>query len=130
MSAGLGRLFVLVPPTAPAARGESPTPKAEPLGDHVRGPNVPQDAWVVESDELLQAPRGIVVTREGHGFAPERGELWFAGETAESVLLELEGRRQRLETRSPSSRPRRRRRSSGPRKRSGSPRGCARPRHA
>ena len=89
---------MLVPPTAPAARGESPTPKAEPLGDHVRGPNVPEDAWVIESDELLQARRGIVVTREGHGFAPERGELWFAGETAESVLLELEGRRQRLET--------------------------------
>jgi chromosome segregation protein len=38
-----------------------------------------------------------VVTKEGHGYAPERGELWFAGETAESVLLELEGRRQRLE---------------------------------
>ena len=37
------------------------------------------------------------MTREGHGFAPERGELWFAGETAESVLLELEGRRRRLE---------------------------------
>ena len=37
------------------------------------------------------------MTKEGHGFAPERGELWFAGETAESVLLELEGRRQRLE---------------------------------
>jgi chromosome segregation protein len=95
---GLGRLFVLVPPTAAPARGEAPTAKAEPLGGYVRGPNVPEDAWVVESEELLDARRGVVVTKEGHGFAPERGELWFAGETAESVLLELEGRRQRLQT--------------------------------
>jgi chromosome segregation protein len=96
-SRGLGRLFVLVPTMAPAARGEAPTATAEPLAEHVRGPNLPDDAWIVDRDELLQARRGIVVTRDGHGFAPERGELWFAGETAESVLLELEGRRQRLE---------------------------------
>jgi chromosome segregation protein len=93
---GLGRLFVLVPAASPPSQGEAPTSNAEPLADHVRGPNVPVDAWVVEPDELLQARRGVVVTKEGHGFAPERGELWFAGETAESVLLELEGRRQRL----------------------------------
>ena len=96
-SRGLGRLFVLVPTTARGARGEAPTATAEPLAEHVRGPNLPDDAWIVDRDELLQARRGIVVTRDGHGFAPERGELWFAGETAESVLLELEGRRQRLE---------------------------------
>ena len=93
---GLGRLLVLVPATAPGERGVSPAPGAEPLAEHVRGANVPPDAWVVDRDELLQATRGVVVTKEGHGFAPERGELWFAGETAESVLLELEGRRQRL----------------------------------
>ena len=93
---GLGRLLVLVPATAPGQRGESPAPGAEPLAEHVRGANVPPDAWVVDREELLQATRGVVVTKEGHGFAPERGELWFAGETAESVLLELEGRRQRL----------------------------------
>jgi chromosome segregation protein len=95
-SRGLGRLFVLVPAVLPAERGEAPTPSAEPLADHVRGPNAPEDAWVVERGELLRARRGVVVTTEGHGFAPERGELWFAGETAESVLLELEGRRHRL----------------------------------
>jgi chromosome segregation protein len=95
-SRGLGRLFVLVPATASPALGEAPTPNAEPLADHVRGPNLSEDAWIVEKDELLQARCGLVVTREGHGFAPERGELWFAGETAETVLLELEGRRQRL----------------------------------
>ena len=37
------------------------------------------------------------VTVEGFGFDPERGELWFAGETAEAVLLELDARRRALE---------------------------------
>ena len=36
------------------------------------------------------------VTREGFGYDPVRGELWFAGETAEAVLLELEARRREL----------------------------------
>ena len=36
------------------------------------------------------------VTREGYGYDPQRGELWFAGETAEAVLLELETRRAAL----------------------------------
>jgi chromosome segregation protein len=94
---GLGRLFVLVPAARPAERGTAPTPAAVPLSAHARGGHVPHDAWIVEREELLQARRGVVVTREGHGYAPERGELWFAGETAESILLELEGRRQRLE---------------------------------
>ena len=33
---------------------------------------------------------------EGFGYDPARGELWFAGETAEAVLLELEARRRAL----------------------------------
>ena len=37
------------------------------------------------------------VTEEGFGFDPQRGELWFAGEAAEAVLLELESRRRELE---------------------------------
>ena len=36
------------------------------------------------------------MTPEGFGYDPERGELWFAGETAEAVLLELEARRRAL----------------------------------
>ena len=36
------------------------------------------------------------VTAEGFGYDPQRGELWFAGETAEAVLLELEARRREL----------------------------------
>jgi chromosome segregation protein len=51
---------------------------------------------VVEREELLQAERGVAVTRDGFAYAPERGELWYAGETAEAVLLELEARRREL----------------------------------
>src|SRR5439155_1623760 len=36
------------------------------------------------------------VTAEGFGYDPARGELWFAGETAEAVMLELEARRRAL----------------------------------
>ena len=36
------------------------------------------------------------VTPEGFGYDPERGELWFAGETAEAMLLELQARRRAL----------------------------------
>ena len=50
---------------------------------------------VVAKDELLssQVP---AVTPEGFGYDPERGELWFAGETAEALLLELQARRRSL----------------------------------
>ncbi len=47
---------------------------------------------VVERGELL-ASEVPAVTRDGYGYDPQRGELWFAGETAEAVLLELDARR-------------------------------------
>jgi chromosome segregation protein len=50
---------------------------------------------VVPLDELLGATVPSV-TREGYGYDPGRGELWFAGETAEAVLLELQARRREL----------------------------------
>ncbi len=50
---------------------------------------------VVRLDELLDATRPSV-TAEGFGYDPPSGELWFAGETAEAVLLELESRRRAL----------------------------------
>ena len=50
---------------------------------------------VVSKAELLSSPVPAV-TPEGFGYDPERGELWFAGETAEAVWLELEARRRAL----------------------------------
>ncbi len=50
---------------------------------------------IVERDELL-AQDGLAVTREGVAYDPDRREVWFAGEAAEAVLLELEARRRAL----------------------------------
>jgi chromosome segregation protein len=50
---------------------------------------------VVPLDELLDVSTPSV-TAEGFGYDPARGELWFVGETAEAVLLELQGRRSAL----------------------------------
>jgi chromosome segregation ATPase len=50
---------------------------------------------VVPKDDLLNSPVPAV-TPEGFGYDPQRGELWFAGETAEAVWLELEARRRAL----------------------------------
>src|SRR5213079_2266715 len=69
-AAGLGSLTVLVDPELP----ELP---------------------VVSKEELL-ASAVPAVTAEGFGYDPQRGELWFAGETAEAVLLELDARRRAL----------------------------------
>jgi chromosome segregation protein len=44
---------------------------------------------VVPLAQLLSSPVPAV-TREGIGYDPERGELWFAGEAAEAIQLELE----------------------------------------
>ncbi len=52
---------------------------------------------VVPRARLLDA-RVPSVTPEGFGYDPERGELWFAGETAEAVMLELEARRREVST--------------------------------
>jgi chromosome segregation protein len=54
------------------------------------------EAPIVEKDELLKVTE-LSVTREGFAFDPARGELWYAGEAAEAVLLELEARRRALE---------------------------------
>jgi chromosome segregation protein len=50
---------------------------------------------VVRLDDLL-AVSAPSVTPEGFGYDPARGELWFVGETAEAVLLQLHGRRSAL----------------------------------
>src|SRR5437868_3469553 len=50
---------------------------------------------VVPKEALLASPVAAV-TSEGFGYDPQRGELWFAGETAEALLLELQARRRSL----------------------------------
>jgi chromosome segregation protein len=72
-AAGLGSVLVLV--------GRDPRELA----------NLP----VVSRGELL-ASTVPAVTEDGIGWDPARGELWFAGETAEAVLLELDARRREL----------------------------------
>jgi chromosome segregation protein len=69
-AAGLGSLTVLV---------------------DTREPDLP----VVSKEQLLSSTVPAV-TPEGFGYDPQRGELWFSGETAEAVLLELEARRRAL----------------------------------
>jgi chromosome segregation ATPase len=54
-----------------------------------------EDFAIVEEHELLSADK-LAVTRDGIAFDPERKELWFAGEAAEAILLELEARRRAL----------------------------------
>ncbi len=51
---------------------------------------------VVTLDDLLASPVPAV-TREGVGYDPERGELWFSGEAAEALQLELEAQHRRVE---------------------------------
>ena len=60
-----------------------------------RDPRELVDVPVLPRAELL-ASRVRAVTEDGIGWDPERGELWFAGETAEAVLLELDARRREL----------------------------------
>jgi chromosome segregation protein len=62
----------------------------------VRDPAELVAALPVVSNEDLLSSLVAAVTPEGFGWDPQRGELWFAGETAEAVWLELEARRRGL----------------------------------
>jgi chromosome segregation ATPase len=87
-AAGLGNLTVVL--DGPAGSGGS-------LLEHVGG-----DAAVtrllsgIDVVEELRDADGPSVTRRGELYDPGQGELSFAGETAEAVLLELEARHRRL----------------------------------
>ena len=101
VAAALGaRASALVAPTAKAALELLERAAAAGLGSlRVLAGRDPRELVdelpVVEKSELLQSTVPAV-TREGYGYDPQRGELWFAGETAEAVLLELEARRAAL----------------------------------
>ena len=101
---GLGTFVALVTNRAPSSGERAPAlPAAEPLLAYVRAAEggepvaaLLEGVWVVEPDELVRAERGVAVTRDGHGYDPIRGELWFAGEAAESVMIELHARQRAL----------------------------------
>ena len=101
VAAALGaRASALVAPTAKAALELLERAAAAGLGSlRVLAGRDPRELVdelrVVEKSELLESTVPAV-TREGYGYDPQRGELWFAGETAEAVLLELEARRTSL----------------------------------
>src|SRR4051794_5262903 len=97
VAAALGhRAAALVADDARAALALAERARAAGLGSVVvltRPPVV--DLPVVPKEQLLHSSVPAV-TPEGFGYDPERGEVWFAGETAEAVWLELEARRRGL----------------------------------
>jgi chromosome segregation protein len=100
VAAALGhRAPALVAADARAALALAERARAAGLGSVVvltRDPaELVRDLPVVTKEELLSS-RVPAVTPEGFGYDPQRGELWFAGKTAEAVWLELEARRRAL----------------------------------
>jgi chromosome segregation protein len=100
---GLGSVAVLVPTEAGVRQIEPPVAGADPLERHARplpgGERVAallEGVWVAEPEQFTAAEHGLLVSVDGHGYDPARGELWFAGEAAESVLLALHARRRSL----------------------------------
>jgi len=100
---GLGDLVVLVPPPAAHPAGVAPGDGAEPLLASVQAHpggeallELLRDVWVVEGRLLTRLESGTAVTRDGCGYAPASGELWYAGEAAEAILLGLAARREQL----------------------------------
>ncbi len=92
---GLGSLTVLLPSQGGGPSGGlAAHVRVRPGGERVAA--LLAEVSVVEPEELLRAEEGLAVTRAGHAYDPAAGELWFAGETAEAVLLELEARRRSL----------------------------------
>jgi chromosome segregation protein len=96
---GLGSLSVVI---RGGSRGDGspPTAGARPLTSLVSGAAdavaLLDGVWLVEPEGLGEVRLGLAVTRDGDGFDADRGELWYAGETGEAVLLELDARRRAL----------------------------------
>ena len=92
------RASAVVAPDAAAALALLERARAAGLGSLTVVTRVPdpfREARVVAKEDLL-AQSERAVTREGFGYDPASGELWFSGEAAEAVLLELEARGREL----------------------------------
>ena len=98
-TSGLGSLSVVIA-GARGAAGSPPRSGARALASVATGPDdalrLLDGVWLVESGELREVRSGIAVTTAGDGYDADRGELWFAGQTGEAVLLELDARRRAL----------------------------------
>jgi chromosome segregation protein len=100
VAAALGhRAAALVADDARSALALAERARAAGLGNVVVLTRPPAEAVaelpVVPKEQLLQS-QVPAVTPEGFGYDPRRGEVWFAGEAAEAVWLELEARRRAL----------------------------------
>jgi chromosome segregation ATPase len=97
VAAALGhRASAIVADDARAALALAERARAAGLGSVVVLTRPPvADLPVVPKEQLLHVTVPSV-TPEGFGYDPQGGELWFAGETAEAVWLELEARRRAL----------------------------------
>ncbi len=95
----LGSLAVIVDGPERAA-GAAPLAGLQPLRELATGPDealrLLDGIWLIDDERLIEPTRGVVVTPAGHGYDADRGELWFAGTTAEAILLELDARRRTL----------------------------------
>ena len=92
------RASAVVAPDAASALALLERARAAGLGSLTVVTRVPEpfrEARVVAKEDLL-AQTERAVTREGFGYDPASGELWFSGEAAEAVLLELEARGREL----------------------------------
>ena len=97
---GLGGLAVVLSSACERGGKTPPVAGALPLTGFVSGDErarkLLEGIWLIELEQLPEARSGIVVSREGHGYDADRGELWFAGSAVEALLLELEARRREL----------------------------------
>jgi len=97
---GLGGLAVVLDGASERGGKTPPLVGALPLSGFVSGDErarrLLEGIWLADLEQLPEARSGIVVSREGHGYDADRGELWFAGSAAEAFLLEQEARRREL----------------------------------
>ena len=101
---GLGTLGVVLSTAAVAERPASECPPdGSALADHTSaragGESVERlldNVWLLPLEQLATVSAGVAVTAEGHCFDADRGELWYEGETARSVMMGLETRHREL----------------------------------
>jgi chromosome segregation protein len=101
---GLGTLGVVLSTAAVAERPASECPPdGSALADHTSaragGESVERlldNVWLLPLEQLTTVSAGVAVTAEGHCFDADRGELWYEGETARSVMMGLETRHREL----------------------------------